>query len=57
MYNLDDLNEHRCVLVRLTSASSQFTQAFSFAPAKFMHGYSLLEEEILRFSCAFQVRA
>ena len=54
VYNLDDLNEHKYVLVRLTSASSQFTQGFSYTPAKFMHGYSLLEEDILRFNCAFQ---
>ena len=54
VYNLDDLNEHKYVLVRLTSASSQYTQGFSYTPAKFMHGYSLLEEDILRFNCAFQ---
>ena len=34
MYNLDDLNEHKYVLVRLTSAASQLTHGFSYTPAK-----------------------
>jgi hypothetical protein len=34
VYNLDDLNEHKYVLVRLTSAASQLTHGFSYTPAK-----------------------
>ena len=53
VYNCDDLNEHRCVLVRL-SCGRLHHQSFSYAPSRFTYGYSLLEEDILRFHGAFK---
>lgn len=52
IYNVDDLNEHRCVLLRL-SCGALHTQTFSYAPSESTFGYSALEESILRFHSAF----
>lgn len=52
IYNLDDLSEHKVVLLRLSSGQLQ-QHAFSYAPSESAFGYSALEEDILRFHSAF----
>ncbi|KAL1530705.1 hypothetical protein AB1Y20_001604 [Prymnesium parvum] len=52
IYNLADLNEHKCVLLRL-SCGQLHEHAFSYAPSESTFGYSALEEEILCFYSNF----
>ena len=53
VYNLADLSEHKCVLLRLSCGQLQVGPTFSFTPSESTLGYSALEEDILRFQCAF----